>query len=241
MVVEKKQNTSASPLARALAWGVHAFTASGAVLGLLALQAAEARDWHGVMLWLFAALVVDAVDGPLARALRVKTVLPGFDGNILDLVVDYLTYVIVPVVMLCQGDFLPDGWRLTAAAAVLMSSLYHYGNVDIKTPDGYFEGFPAFWNVVVFYFYCFAPSRTVALGVVLAFCLLTLVPVKCVHPFRVKKFRGLTAPLTVVWAVLVGVALVRGQASPPWLAWVCLAPVGYLTLRSEERRVGKEC
>jgi len=228
-----------SARARAMAWGIHAFTASGVVWGLLALQAVEARDWAATMRWLFVALVVDAVDGPLARACKVKEVLPAFDGNILDLVVDYVTYVFVPAVMLYRADLLPPEMRTFASAAVLLSSLYHYGNVDIKTRDGYFEGFPAFWNIVVFYLYRFNLGQGIAAGIVLGLCLLTLLPVKCVHPFRVKRFRRATAAVTVAWAVLAGAALLRVATNvpEPWMLWANLAPVVYLVAISLRRTI----
>ena len=143
---------------------VHLLTASGAALALLALLASASGDWQAMFMWLGLTLVVDGIDGPLARRAHVATVLPRFSGARLDLIVDYLTYVAIPAFALARAEILPEGFRLPAAIAILLSSLFHVVDRDSKTEDGYFVGFPAIWNIVCLYLFCFHASGTVSLG-----------------------------------------------------------------------------
>ena len=185
---------------RAAAWAVHAITASGVVLALLALDAVLREQWHGALLWLFAALAVDGVDGTLARAANVKEHTPRIDGDALDLVIDYLTYVFVPALIIWRIGVLPDVVALPLTALILVSSLYVFGRRDMKTGDGYFRGFPALWNVVAFYFVVAPPEPALAAGVVGAFVVLTFAPVHVPHPFRARAY-GLWLPAAALtWA-----------------------------------------
>ena len=138
---------------RAAAWAVHAFTASGAVMGLAALQATAAGDYRAAFLWMIAATAVDGVDGWLARLARVGELAPSVDGGRLDDIVDYLTYVVAPAFLVVRSGLLPEllGWP--AAAAMLLSSAYQFCRTDSKTPDHYFTGFPSYWNIVALYLY----------------------------------------------------------------------------------------
>ena len=174
--------------ARLLAWGVHALTASGVVFALLALAAIE-RDDHGTaLLWLFAAMVVDGVDGTLARTARVKQVLPRIDGEVLDLVIDYLTYVFLPALFIWRGEYLPTSVAGVLTALILVSSLYVFARRDMKTDDGYFRGFPALWIGVAFYFHVLLPSETVAAVTVAILVAATFAPVHFIHPFRARDY-----------------------------------------------------
>ena len=185
--------------ARFAAWGVHLFSATGAVLALLALTAISKQEWTEAMYWLLAALVVDGVDGTLARAARVKEVVPRIDGDALDLVIDYLNYVFVPTVFMWDADLLPS--PLLLAALIQVSSLYVFARRDMKTDDGYFRGFPALWNIVALYLFAAGLPREAAGIVVAALVLLTFAPIHVAHPFRVRDY-GLWLPaLAVVWGV----------------------------------------
>ena len=144
---------------------VHVLTASGAALALMALIAAADGHWQEMFVWLGLALIVDGIDGPLARAAKVDQVLPRFSGVRLDLIVDYLTYVAVPAFALARAELLPEAFRLPAAIAILLSSLFHVADRDSKTEDGYFVGFPAIWNIVCLYLFAFMPPPTLALVV----------------------------------------------------------------------------
>jgi phosphatidylcholine synthase len=183
------------------AWAVHLFTASGIVLALLALDAVIGDRPRDALLWLFAALVVDGVDGSLARAARVKDRLPRIDGEALDLIIDYTTYVLIPALMLWRLDVLPAALALPLVGLVLVSSLYVFVRRDMKTDDGYFRGFPALWNIVAFYFVVAPPQPGWAAAIVVALIVLTFAPVHAVHPFRVRDYGKWLPLITMLWAV----------------------------------------
>ncbi len=210
-------------------------TACGMVFGLLALEAFVGRNWQRGMLLLFAALVLDALDGPLARRLRISSVLPHFDGTLLDLLVDYVNFVVVPALYLLWSDALPPGFRFFAAAAVTMSALYHYCNKEIKTVDHYFVGFPAFWNLVVMYLYLWQPDPFAAAIAVIALCVLTLTPVKCVHPFRVRDFQPGNQIVAVLSIPLGGYLLAQGAPLSVPQSIAAAVPLLYFTYVSLAR------
>jgi phosphatidylcholine synthase len=185
---------------RAAAWAVHAFSASGAVLALLAVIAIDGHRWTEAMLWLFAALVVDGVDGTMARAARVKELAARVDGAVLDLVIDYLNYVFVPTLFILEAGMLPDAAALPLAAFIQLSSLYIFARRDMKTEDNYFRGFPALWNIVALYLFAAGLEPTIAALVVAALVVLTFAPIHFVHPFRVRDY-GVWLPITaLVWS-----------------------------------------
>lgn len=179
---------------------VHLLTASGAVFGLFALLAAAQGEAERCFAWLGVALIIDGIDGPLARRFEVKRVLPWFSGEDLDNVIDYFTYVAIPAFLLATGGLMPNGLSYLAAAVVMLVSLYHFGDKDSKTEDGYFVGFPAIWNLVVFYLFVMPLPPLAAFLTVMALAVLTFVPMKWVHPVRVQRFRSVTAILMAVWA-----------------------------------------
>ncbi len=207
---------SHSRKAQAQAWAVHTFTASGIVLGFLALLAILEGDKVAVFMWLGLALFVDGIDGTLARRARVTEVTPQFDGATLDNVIDYFTYVAVPAMMIYWFGFVPAGWATATAAAVMLVSLYTFANAGVKTSDYYFSGFPAVWNVVVLAFHILQTGPWTNL-VVIGICLvMTFVPLKYVHPFRVRSMRAVTIPMTVLWAATtLRLVLVDPSAAEP--------------------------
>ena len=185
---------------RFAAWSVHLFTATSAVLAFAALLAVDGHRWSEAMLWLFAALVVDGVDGTMARAAHVKSVVPRIDGDALDLVVDYLTYVFVPSMFMLEARLFPMPLGLPLTALILLSSLYVFARRDMKTEDGYFRGFPALWNIVALYFFATGLDPGVAAAIAGLFILLTFAPVHVAHPFRTRDY-GLALPLLCfAWA-----------------------------------------
>ncbi len=184
----------------AAAWAVHAFTASGAVLGFLALVAILEGDKIAAFMWLGLALFVDGIDGTLARRVRVSELTPKVDGDTLDNVIDYFTYVVVPAMMIYWFGLVPPGWEVYSAACVMAVSCYTFANSDMKTADYYFSGFPALWNLVVLYFHVLQSDPWVNLAVIGICAVMTFIPVKFVHPLRVRKLRKITIPLTVLWA-----------------------------------------
>jgi phosphatidylcholine synthase len=212
---------------RLSAASVHVLTAIGAVLALLALRAAHQSDWQMMFVWLGVALVVDAVDGPLARVLNVKAVLPRFSGERLDLIVDYLTYVAIPAFVLTETDLLPEASRLPAAIAILLSGLFHVSDVNSKTEEGFFVGFPAIWNIVLLYLFVLGLSPLVALAIVAGLVALTFVPILCVHPFRVARLRLVTALVTLVWAAAAAVAIAKPFPSDLWVQITLVVAAAY--------------
>jgi phosphatidylcholine synthase len=226
---------------RALAFSVHVLTACGAALALLALLAASHGNWPLMFLWLGVALVLDAIDGPLARAANVSAVWPNWSGDTLDLVVDYTTYVFVPAYAVAAGSLMPDALALPAAATIAITGTLYFANREMKTPDNFFRGFPAVWNLVVFYLLLLRPMPVMAAATIALFAVLTFVPMRFVHPFRVRRLRTVTVALLTLWAVLALAAVKQELAPAPWIsAALCLIAVyfvlvGLLPARSDPK------
>ena len=194
---------------KGVAWAVHAFTTCGIVLGFLALVAVLKNDPVKAFMWLGLALFVDGIDGTLARKARVLEYTPNFDGRTLDNVIDFFTYVAVPALMVYWFNMVPmpyllggQTWSLISAALIMAVSCYTFANVGMKSDDYYFVGFPAIWNVVVLYFFVLDTGWQVNLITIVALSILTFIPIKFVHPLRVTDWRGITVPMTVLWAAL---------------------------------------
>lgn len=201
---------------RALAYGVHVLTALGAALGFLALQAVFTGDLTQAFIWLGVALVVDAIDGPLARRFSVKSRAKRYDGAQLDLVVDFVTYVFVPAAMLLRPEVMAAPYGVIAGLAVTLASALYFADTGMKTDDWWFRGFPAVWNIVVFYVVAFAPPAWLALAVILIATVLMFLPVVFVHPVRVRRWRGLTMAMLGVWAIAAAATLWQGMAPDVW-------------------------
>jgi phosphatidylcholine synthase len=194
---------------------VHVLTASGVLAGFQALLATIAHRWDVAFLWLALATLIDGIDGPLARYFKVKTHLPRFSGERLDLVIDYFTYVIVPALMVYAGGQMPEGWAGVAAAIILMTSLFHFSDEDSKTEDGFFVGFPAIWNVIAFLLFVFPLPPGVGLVTITILGALTFVPLKWVHPLRVRRWRPLTVAVLALWSGGAALALWQGFPASP--------------------------
>lgn len=183
--------------------------------GFAAMLAAMEARWEAAFAWLGVAALIDGIDGPLARHFQVKTWLPRFSGERLDLVIDYFTYVIVPALMIYVSGRMPQGGALIAAFIILVTSLFHFSDMDSKTDDGFFVGFPAIWNVITFYLFIFPVPPVIAFVTIVLLGALTFVPLKWVHPLRVRLFRKLTVVVLTVWAGAALMALWEGL--PPSL------------------------
>ncbi len=217
----------------AAAWAVHAFTASGIVLGFLALIAILEGDKLAAFMWLGLALFVDGIDGTLARAARVKELTPQFDGTTLDNVIDYFTYVAVPAMMVYWFGIVPPGTEIYVSAGIMAVSLYTFANTGVKTEDYYFSGFPALWNLLVLYFHIMQSSQWTNLVVIVVCAVLTFVPIKFVHPLRVRKLRHITLPMTVLWAatslrlMLISPEVEKAQEASPIVFWLWIVASVY--------------
>ena len=205
-------------LIAARAFAVHVFTAAGAALGFAALLAAFERHWT-IMFWcLGAALFVDGIDGTLARKYRVADVLPRWSGDVLDLVVDFVTYVFVPAYAIAASGLLPPLLAIPAGLLIVVTGALYFADRDMKTSDNYFRGFPALWNAVAFYLFVLKPAPWLAAGLIVVLAVLTFVPFKFLHPFRVTRLRTLTLAALVVWGVLAAAALLYDLDPGPWIA-----------------------
>ena len=213
----------------ALAFSVHIFTATGAALGLLALLAASKADWPLMFMLLGVALVVDGVDGTFARRLDVAERLPRWSGETLDLVVDFVTYVLVPAYALVVGNLLPQSLAVPLGVAIVVTSALYFADRRMKTKDNYFRGFPAVWNVPAFYLFLLRPDPWIAAATIALLAVLTFVPVPFLHPFRVVRLRILNIALLAAWSVLAFVALIRDMMPGPWIAGaLCVIAVYFL-------------
>ena len=232
--------------ARVAAGLVHAYTATGAVLALLMVHFAYQGEVRAV-LWLFlAAMVVDGSDGFLARHFEVKTVMPGFDGALLDNIVDYMTYAFAPMVLLWANGYLPDGVLGGVVAAVpLLASCYQFCRSDAKTDDHFFLGFPSYWNVVAFYAIVAGFDIGLTTLVILVCTVLVFVPVKYLYPSRTEKLWYLNMALSVLWMAVYAVIVALMPDQPTWLIVLSLIyPVYYVgvslwltvTFRGGDRR-----
>jgi phosphatidylcholine synthase len=179
-----------------------------------------------MLLWLGVALVVDAIDGPLARAANVRGVLPRWSGETLDLVVDYTTYVFVPAYAAAAGGLMPDAWAVAAAVVIATSGALYFAKGEMKTADNFFRGFPAVWNLVVFYLLLLRPEPLVCVAAVALLAVLSFVPIRFVHPLRVRYLRAPTLALLTLWAGLAFAAIKQGLSPEPWVtAALCLIAV----------------
>lgn len=182
------------------AWAIHGFTASGAILGFLAIIAIINNDAVGAFLWLGLALLVDGIDGTLAREFDVSNQTPNIDGTILDSVIDYLNYVIIPSIMIYWFKMVPNGFELIVPSAIFLVSLYTFANLKMKTEDYYFRGFPAVWNIVVLYFFILGTHVYINISVIVVCIILTFIPIKFVHPLRVRELRNLNIFFIILWS-----------------------------------------
>ena len=187
---------------RLRAWAVHLYTGSGVVLALLALAAIDRGAYGSAFFWLAIAMFIDCTDGTLARRARVKEVVPTFDGSKLDDIVDYITYVLVPVVLIVRAGLLPAGnVGLAIASLPLLASAYGFCQTAAKTPDHFFTGFPSYWNVMALYLYVLGwPAWVNALWLI-AFSVLVFVPIRYLYPSRMPILQKTTYALGALWGV----------------------------------------
>lgn len=218
------------------AYAVHVLTASGAALALLALIFATGGHWEAMFLCLGFALIIDGIDGPLAREFNVAEMLPRWSGEALDLIVDFATYVFVPAYAIAASGLMPEALAIPSGVAVVITGALYFADRKMKTADNYFSGFPAVWNVVAFYLYVLNPSEWIAAVLVFGLAILTFVPVKFVHPLRVQRFRVLSIVLLAAWALLALAAVVERLEPGPFVTWPLAAIAVYFCAAGLLRR-----
>lgn len=197
-------------LAKLKAILVHVFTASGVVFGFLALLSAINNNFPACIFWLALALVVDGFDGTLARRYKVDVFTPNIDGAVLDNIIDFFTYVIVPVFMIYNFNFLSNTFALPISFLILLVSCFTFINKDLKTEDYYFTGFPALWNMLVLYLYILESSQLTNLITIIFLCIMTFIPMKFVHPLRVVHLRKTSIMMVLLWCITTVYILISG-------------------------------
>ena len=218
---------------QARAFTVHLYTASGAVLAFLIVVAAFQGEVVAA-LWLgLAALIIDSTDGTLARRFHVSEIVPWFDGRRLDDIVDYLTYVFAPILLLWSNHNLPTGaGGMILAALPLLASSYQFCRVDAKTEDYFFLGFPSYWNIVAFYIILFHLPPIAVMAILLTCSLLVFIPVRYLYPSRTLEFRRLTLALTGLWLLSYALVLLQMPHPQPFLLYFSLLYMFYYVLLS---------
>lgn len=214
-----------------LAWLVHLYTALGVVVGFLAVLSIEQGDFRSAFFLMALAVALDATDGTLARAARVKEALPWFDGNALDNIVDYFNYVIVPVLFLFRADILPPDDTLWLVVLPLLASAYGFCQTNAKTADHFFLGFPSYWNIVAFYLYVLQIPIWLNAFLIIGFSALVFVPIRYIYPSRSPRFRVQTNVLGALWAVSIIYAIFRLPNPPQAVVFASLIfPAYYVSL-----------
>ena len=202
---------------QARAFSVHLLTASGSFLAFLSLVAASEQRWTAMFWWLGLALFVDGIDGPIARKLQVKEILPTWSGDTLDNIIDYVTYVLIPAFALYQRGFMGPGLSFLSAAIIVISSAIYYADTGMKTKENFFKGFPVVWNMVVFTLFVIEPGEWVSFGVVVAAAVLTFLPISFLHPVRVVRLRKLNLAIFMLWCGFGVAAIVQAMDAHPYV------------------------
>jgi len=218
---------------RITGWLIHAFTASGAFLGLLSLLAIYQHRYLLAFWLMFATILIDAVDGLFARMVKIKEVVPQVNGELLDNIVDFVNYTIVPCFFLLVTKLLPSEWCLLSVMAITFSSCYQFTQVDAKTQDHFFKGFPSYWNIVVFYLFFWQMSPWTNMSILLALSVLSFVPIKYVYPSRLDylshkgSLRVSMLLATILWGFTVaGLLWIYPNTNPP----LVMMSMSYLVL-----------
>ena len=213
---------------RALAFSIHVLTALGVGIALVALEAAISQEWALMFGLLGLALIVDGLDGPLARALNVAKRQPRWSGEVLDLVVDFTTYVFVPAYAIMS--LVPPLWGFVLGPLIVVTGALYFADSNMKTAENYFQGFPAVWNLIAFYLLLLRPSPFLCAVAVVVFAALQFTPVRFVHPLRVHFLRPVTIGLLALWAVLAVVALHADLKPDIWVTALLCAIALYFLL-----------
>jgi phosphatidylcholine synthase len=207
---------------------VHLLTATGAVFAMLAMLAAVQENWSLMFLWLVVAFAVDGVDGPLARRYQVNVYAKQFDGVLLDLIIDYLTYVFIPAFALFSSDLLPGWTGWFAIIVITFASAMYFADTRMKTKDNSFSGFPGCWNMLVLVLFAIEPNFWLILLLVVAMSVAMFLPLKFIHPARTKRWRAISLPMAAAWTGFAGWAAWVDFHPESWAHWGLIATSVYL-------------
>jgi phosphatidylcholine synthase len=222
---------------RQAAWGIHALTASGVLCGLMGILFILDGSPKAALVWLILAFIIDGIDGPVARKVDCRLHVPNVDGNILDLVIDYVTCVVAPAIFIHQFKLVPQRFTLFTAGLVMVTSLYAFSRTDLMTHDHYFRGWPAMWNLAINVMFVVHSKPVVNLVVIVSLCLLTCLNVKVPHPVRVKYMRQVTLPVLVIWLGVMLYLTLASPTAPVWARGIELAGVAYFVWLSARRTI----
>jgi phosphatidylcholine synthase len=217
---------------RSGAFVIHIFTALGAGFALMALLEAVREHWANMFGWLGVALVVDALDGPMARRFNVAGLLPNWSGDTLDLVVDFTTYVFVPAYAIAACGLFSDVVGAILGIAVSVSGALYFADRRMKAIDHHFRGFPTLWNAAAFYLFLLRPSQLLGASAVLLLVVATFLPIHVIHPVRVQRWRRLNLALVITWGLLVLFTLWR-DFDVPWLVTAALCVIALYMVASD--------
>ena len=209
---------------------VHLLTATGAVFAMLAMLAAVDEKWSLMFLWLVVAFAVDGIDGPLARKYHVKKYAPQFDGVLMDLIIDYLTYVFIPAFALFESNLLPGWTGWVAIIVITFASAVYFADTRMKTLDNSFSGFPGCWNMLVLVLFAIEPNFWISLSLVAALALAMFLPLKFIHPVRTDRWRIVSLPMAFAWTFFAGWAAWVDFHPESWAHWGLVITSVYLTL-----------
>lgn len=201
------------------ALSVHLLTAIGAVLSMLAMLAAVREDWSLMFVWLVVAFAVDGIDGPLARRYDVKTNWPTYDGVLMDLIIDYLTYVFIPAFALFQSGLLAGWTGWFAIFVIVYGSVIYFADTRMKTTDNSFAGFPGCWNMVVLVLFATKPHWGLILALVVALTIAMFTNIKFIHPVRTERWRAISLPVALLWVIFAGRAAAVDFHPSSWGNW----------------------
>ena len=214
----------------ARAFAVHLLTATGAVWAMLAMLEAVQGDWAMMFVWLVVAFAVDGIDGPLARRFEVTRYAPQWDGVLLDLIIDYLTYVFIPAYALFASGLLPGWTGWIAIILITFTSAIYFCDTRMKTKDNSFSGFPGCWNMVVIVLFAIEPPVWASLATVVLLAVAMFLPVRFVHPWRTRRWRWVSLPAAFAWTGFAGWAAWVGFDPDSWAHWGLVATSLWLAL-----------
>ncbi|WP_455474799.1 phosphatidylcholine synthase [Bartonella sp. B30(2025)] len=202
---------------QAKAFSVHLLTASGSFLAFLSLISASEKEWTAMFFWLGLALLVDGIDGPIARKLDVKYVLPTWSGELLDNIIDYVTYVLIPAFALYQSGFVGPRLSFLLSAIIVISSAIYYADTGMKTKENFFKGFPVVWNMMIFTLFVVKPEEWISFTIIVLSAIISFLPIYFIHPVRVIRLRKMNFSIFLLWCFFGGIAFFYQLNVPYWV------------------------
>ncbi|WP_024655548.1 phosphatidylcholine synthase [Borrelia hispanica] len=186
-----------------LAWLVHILTASGLIVGFYSIIAIINTDYNLLIKLTILGLLIDGIDGTLARKLKIKEVIPTINGELLDNIVDYINYTFIPIIFLYYSNFIQEQYKIIICIGILLASAYQFSQLDAKTSDDYFRGFPSLWNFLIIFNVIFEMNKNTNLIITLSCIALSFAPIKFIYPSKTKELKYITLPITIITSLLV--------------------------------------